>query len=214
MKKFPVWVPEEVIEYYQRRFDPKEYTDEYDQLETEVLCRAMESENMRKAWQAIAKRSEKVRPWFFADIITTVVRSAEQIPSYPPPEQIKTFKELTAKVQALCPEFEDALGYWAEEVMLHYFGVRPDKAIHELAHNMEQFTRMLEDGRKALTVRTGKPGVKHAKRNFVIRLLLERVNELYGQPLHDTVAAISGVILDEYVDPETVRSIHRNPIDY
>ena len=214
VKKFPEWVPQEVIEYYRYRLEPKEYTDEYEQLGTDTLCRVMEAESMKKAWQAIAKRSEIVHPGFFAAEIPYVVRAAELIPTYPPPEQIATFRKLTSKVQALSQEFEDALGHWADEVMLHYFGVRPDKAIHELADNMEQFTRMLEDGRKALTVRTGKPGVKHAKRNFVIRLLLERVNELYGQPLHDTVAAISGVILDEYVDPETVRSIHRNPIDY
>ena len=213
MKKFPEWVPEEVIEYYRRQCVPQNTTLEYHQLGTEVLCRAMESENMRKAWQAIANRSHKVRPWYFPNIIMDAVRTSEQLSSYPPPEQIATFRKLTSKVQALSTEFKDALGNWADEVMLHYFGVRPDKAIHELADNMEGFTRMIESTRKSMTDYTGKPKSKHAKRTYVIRLLSEQVKELYDQPLHDTVAAISGVILDEDVDPELVRKLVSKPKD-
>ena len=213
MNEFPKWVPDEVIEYYRSRCEPKEYTDEYEQQATDALYRLMQSADMQKAWQAIARRGEVVHPGFFASDICYVFNAAERISTYPQQEQVETFRRLTSKVQSLCPEFDDALGHWADEPLLHYFGLRPDKAIQELADNMEIFTQMVEDYHKSLTDLTGKPGPKHAKRNFVIRLLLQRVNELYGQPLIDTVIAIASEILGEPVKPETVRSIHRNPRD-
>ena len=211
MKKFPEWVPEDVVEYYRRESESKERPDEFDRQGIEVLCQAMESETMRKAWEATARRKDKVPPFFLAQVIAMTHLATAGISSVPSPEQIATFRKLTAKVTALSSEIEDAVGHWCDEVMLHYFGVRPDKMVQELADNMEEFTSMVEDHRKWLTDRTGKPGSKNAKRTFVIRLLSERIYEWYGTPLHDTVAATASIILDDYVDSETVRKIVAYP---
>ena len=207
MKKFPEWVPEDVVEYYRRESESKERPDEFDRQGIEVLCRAMESETMRKAWEAIARRKDKVPPSFLAGVIADTHLVTDGISSVPSPEQIATFRNLTAKVKVLSSEIEAAVGHLSDGVMLHYIGDRPDKMIQELADNMEEFTSMVEDHRKWLTDRTGKPGSKNAKRTFVIRLLSERIYDWYGTPLHDTVAATASIILDDYVDSDTVRKL-------
>ena len=209
MKKLPEWVPEEVIAYSRQRCEHNGYIGEHDQRGIEALCRAIESESedMRKAWRAIAKRSEVVRPRLFAELITSVVCTAEKIQSQPLREQIETFRNLTSKVQALCPEFEKAFGQWPDSVLLERFADRPHTTIHELADKMDRFTQMFENTYQLFTDRTGKPGSKNAKRTFVIRLLSEQIGKNYGTPLHETVAATVSVIFDEYVDPDTVRKI-------
>ena len=64
---------------------------------------------MRKGWEAIAKRGDAIRPWFYAQIVKDAVCSAERMDRFPPPEQIETFRELTSKVQSLSQDFDDAL---------------------------------------------------------------------------------------------------------
>jgi hypothetical protein len=207
VKDFPEWVPEEVVEFYRRECGPREHTDEYTQLATDTLCRAIKSQEMRKAWEAIGRRGDEIRPWSFAQIIVDAVRVSEQMDNFPPKEQIETFRTLTSKVKAISREFEDALGHWCDDTMLHYFGARPDLGIQELADNMEKFTAMVEENRRFLTDRTGKPNSRNAKRTFVVRVLSEGICNCYGTPLHDTVAATASIILDDNVDSETVRKI-------
>lgn len=207
MKSFPEWVPEEVIAYYRDRCEQKKYTAEYEQRGTAALCRAMESENMRIAWKQIAKRKDKVPPICLARAIAMAPFAADQISSVPSSQQLKTFRKLTSEVQALCPKFEDAFGQLENWALRHSPEVRPDKAVQELADNMEEFTSMLEDARKWLTDQTGKPRSKNAKRTFIIRFLSERMNAWYGTPLHRSVAAATEAILGEAVDPHLVRKI-------
>lgn len=207
MKKFPEWVPDEVIKYYWSKSEPKEYTDEYDQLATEFLCRALESEGMKKAWRAIAKRSESVHPGFFAAEIFTLVRIAAQIPWYPSQEETASLRKLATKVRGISSEFEDTLGHCNDEPLMHWFGANPVNTIDKFASNMERFTNMVEDHRNVLKQYVGKPNSQNAKRTFIIRYLSERVTDLYHQPLHDVVASITSVLIDESVDPELVRKL-------
>ena len=209
MKNFPEWVPNEVVAYYRKRCEPKEYADEYEERGTDALYQVMKSPRMEKAWKAITRRSDEVHPVSFATEILYAAQAATQIPWYPSRKETLQLRKLATKVRALHPEFESILGYWNNEVLMHWFGSDPVKAIDQLATSFERFANMVEDHRSTLTLYSAKPDSKNAKRTFVIRLLSARLTELYGTPLHDVVAAVTGVLLDEDVDAELVRQLVR-----
>ena len=208
MKKYPDWVPEEVIAFHRRLCDAEQpLNPRFDRHDREILGCAIESLNMQKAWQAISRRDKT--PILFAKIIMYVTGAAERMDMYSTQDEVIACKKLTKKVTALRTEIENVLGGYGDRTLSVYFEDPPTQTLQDLIDNLERFTKSVEKNRKVLKSYSGKPESTGGKRAFVIRMLSEQVKANYGKPLSHVVAATSSVILDDDIDPDLVKKLVR-----
>jgi len=210
VQKYPDWVPEAVIAFHRRLCRAEQpLKPRFDRQDREILGRAIELDNMRKAWQAISRRDKTRNPTLFAKLIMQVAREAAQMYKYSTQEEVTACKKLTKKVTALRTEIENVLGGYSDHTLSVYFEVPPTQTVQDLIDKLDRFTKMVEKNRKALKSYSGKPDSTHGKRAFVIRRLSEQVRAIFGEPLHVVVAATSSVILDDDIDPDLVNKLVR-----
>ncbi len=210
MQKYPDWVPEAVIAFHRHLCHAEQpLKPRFDRQDHEILGCAIESTNMRKAWQAISRRDKKRNPTLFAKLIMRVAREAAQMYKYSTQEEVTACKKLTKKVTALRAEIENVLGAYGHHTLSVYFGVPPTQTVQDLIDKLERFTKTVEKNRMALKSYSGKPDSTDGKRAFVIRRLSEQVRAIFGEPLHVVVAATSSVILDDDIDPDLVKKLVR-----
>jgi len=80
-------------------------------------------------------------------------------------------------------------------------------ALKQIAEYFEETANDMETAITELKAYVAKPGMEEARRIYVIRLLSEEIQAIYGQPLTDVVAATCGVILDDDIDPDQVKKL-------
>ena len=221
MERFPKWVPEEVIEYYEGVL--KRETPSYNG-EVKFLRHAMLSRDMERAWKAVARRGENVATVRFAKLITKINSSVGHLDEYPSLEKIQNTRDLSESVRrlqsSLHAQARITLNEWWEGRELEpdlslgrFFRIPPLEALEGFAEWLESIALMMEETRTELTAYVGKPNARDAERVFVIRKLSEGVMRLYGQPLYETVAITSGEIIGETIGQDIVRKLvksHKN----
>ncbi len=225
MKKYPDWVPEAVLRFFESLPEGSGYSkapihymaDRANQLDIEVLAYAIEDPEMEPAWKAIARRGNKVPPERFAKEILDVSYRVRHMDRYPTVAQIDAHRRMAKRARVLLADLRKNVGSrlqkdWRDPrvnfLLKRNFHTEPLDALQEFAEYLDLTARDMEETRTELTAYVGKTGDKNAKRVYVIRLLSSAVKAAYSQPLHNVVARTSAVILDEQeIDPDLVRKL-------
>lgn len=218
--RYPDWVPKEVIEFLEH--EPNRLGSRYDgqEVDIEVLLFAIQSANMRKAWEAISRRSHKADPAQFAWSIVDVSRRSRNMDKFPSLERIKGFRNLAEKSNKLADQIADKAKDIVAQDWYDYLddprNVYPLKSIlknppvqtlRDIADYFDDTARDFAETRTELTAMVGKPGAPGSRRVYAIRLMSKWTSHLYGQPLHDVVARTCCEILNEDIDSELVRKL-------
>lgn len=208
MQQFPNWVPDEVTNYY---WDLHDHGDSREiktrQTDFDVLRRCIESPYMEKPWRAIARRDQTCDPMKFAQCIVTTVWLSRTTDRWPSTSEVASYKRLSMKVRALiadCDAVFDQSTYGRRE---EWFGDLPNDYLEDLANRFDYCVKVFDIMRIHFKTIAGKPRSKNNKRTYVIRILSTFIRQMYGQPLHDVVAATSSIILNEHVDSELARKL-------
>ena len=215
MENIPDWVPRGVVAHFLRLDQQKEnlHNSRVEQEDLDALRRCILSTGLEKAWESINRRSDKCDPKEIAKIIVRTSWLSRRIQYYPTTSEIAGYRKLSKKVRALSSEFDDAVEPLVMGRLDQWLGDGPQYYLEDLAVRLDDAADHYTDVRQHVKELSGKPKSKSGTQTYVIRFLFQNTRRLYGQPLHDVVAAIAGEILGEPVDPETARSIYRNPRD-
>ena len=199
----------------------------------DVLMYVMQSPEMemQKAWKAISSRAKKedIDPTLFAEAILDVSIAECQMNQYPRRQDIKDLHQLARKIRDLkCELKQEAskildMGWedwrlewrfdlqtpsdaWMEET-LEATECPPLDVLEQFAEYFEETASDMEEALAELTTYIGKPGMENPKSIYVIRMLSEEIQAIYGTPLTEVVAATSGVMLDEDIDSDRVQKL-------
>lgn len=209
MSVFPDWVPREVIDYWCMLVDEKNHpllakvSDE----DIDVLVYSFESPEMENAWKAIASRSDRSDPRAFAHAIVEISCDTRNKTLFPGKPEIAKFVAISKKLSKLQEQFEDAIDKSTGARRSFWRTRKPLEPLKELQGQVDYYIGVCKHENEFFKKLVGKPNSESWRRAWVIRRLTDLMWEMYGQPLHEVVAATSGVILDEDVDSELVRKL-------
>lgn len=212
---YPDWVPLDVIEY---RSNLSTNSDLYGEQEISVLDEAIMSLDMERVWKAIAKRQEKANPMELVHALMQCNYWSRQIDDLPTKDDVQIHRNLAADIRKLTKKLrrsatttlERNWNDWrSQEILEEVFLIPPLDAMERFAAMFDAEAEDMQEWVSGVEAFVGQRNAAKRRRHYVIRFLSNQMARLYGQPLHDTVAHLTGIILGEPIDSEQVRLLWR-----
>jgi hypothetical protein len=211
MRRFPKWVPSDVIDTYERLArkeivpgleipflsTPTDYFASQDFSHALLALRlAIESPDMEKAWLAINRRRQKVPPKQIAMLIFSIPRLLKYFDLASDKKSTDAWRKLAVRLQAALTEFRNSTGQ------------DPSSTLEVEAAHADMIASHWEEEWDDLDSVVGHKSASNVKRSYLVRTLATRFRELYDQPLYATVSALAATLLDEEpLDPDHVRKL-------